>query len=127
MILGLGVDLVEVGRVARVLERHGERFLKRILTPEERLFVSKRAEPAQRVAAFFAAKEACLKALGTGLRGISWQEIEVGHKPSGKPFLVLKGRAQERFEALGGRAIHVSLSHERSHAVAVVIIEGEGR
>ncbi len=124
MILGVGVDLVEVSRIAQVLERYGDRFLKRVFTPQERLFVKDKAEVAQRLAAFFAAKEACLKALGTGLRGISWQEVEVGHEPSGRPFLTLRGRAQERFQALQGKRLHLSLSHERTHAVAIVIIEG---
>lgn len=127
MILGLGVDLVEVARIARLLEKYPHRFLQKILTASEQEFILQKAEKAQRVAAFFAAKEACSKALGTGLRGISWQEMEVRHQPSGKPELFLSGQARKRFLALGAQRIYLSLSHERNYAVAVVMIEGEGR
>ena len=127
MILGLGVDIVEVARMARVLERHGERFLERVFSPGEKELILARPEGPLSAAGFFAAKEACSKALGTGMKGISWQEIQVTHLPSGKPQLVLSGAAKRLFESLGGESIHLSLSHERTHAVAVVIIEGEGR
>ncbi len=126
MILGLGVDIVEVGRMARILKRYPKRFLERVFTQAERELILSRPESHLYAAAFFAAKEACSKALGTGLRGISWKEMEIGHHPTGKPFIVLKGRAQKRFQTMGGKSLHLSLSHERTHAVAVVIIEGEG-
>lgn len=125
MILGIGVDLVEVGRIRRILDRYGERFLRRVYTPRERALALSRQDPALYLAAAFAAKEAASKALGTGLRGVSWREMEVRHEANGKPYLIFSGRAQKRFEELGGKASYISLSHERSHAVAVVIIEGE--
>ena len=126
MVLGLGVDVVEIPRIERALARFGERFLRRILTAEEISWLAGRGNVPARVAAFFAAKEACAKALGTGLAGLSWQEMEVFHEASGRPGLRLSGAALERFLALGGQRAHLSLSHERKYAVAVVILEGEG-
>jgi len=126
MILGLGVDLVEVERIRQVFHRYGERFLKRIYPPGEIKLALSRPEPVLYLAAAFAAKEAASKALGTGLRGVGWREMEIRHEKSGKPYLVFYGRARKRFESLGGKTSHVSLSHERGYAVAVVIIEGEG-
>ncbi|OAG28441.1 holo-ACP synthase [Thermodesulfatator autotrophicus] len=124
MIKGLGIDLVEIPRIEKVLASYGERFLQRILTPEERKAISHKRYLAPYVAAYFATKEACSKALGTGLRGISWREMELLHEPSGKPFMRLYGRALERFKTLGAKRLHVSLSHERLYATAIVIIEG---
>ncbi len=124
MILGLGIDLVEVPRIEKVLSLYHRRFLDRILTEEEKKAISHKRYLPPYVAAYFAAKEACSKALGTGLRGVSWREMEVFHAPSGKPYMRLYGRALLRFSALGGKKIHVSLSHEKLYATAVVIIEG---
>ena len=125
MILGLGVDVVEIPRIEKALSRFGERFLKRILTAREISWLAGRGHFPARVAALFAAKEACAKALGTGLSGLSWQEMEVIHEESGRPVLRLSGAALRRFQALGGQRVHLSLSHERKYAVAVVILEGE--
>ncbi len=125
MILGLGIDLVEVERLRKVLSRYGQRFLHRVYTERERELALSRSDPALYLAAVFAAKEAASKALGTGLRGVGWRDMEVRHEPSGKPYLVFYGRAKRRFEALGALRSHVSLSHERGHAVAVVLLEGE--
>jgi len=125
MILGLGVDLVEINRIRFLLKHYGKRFLDRVYTPEETAFALRRSDPAPFLAAAFAAKEAASKALGTGLRGVSWREMEVCHHHSGKPYLIFHGRAKRRFQALGGVASHLSLSHEKNQAVAVVIIEGE--
>ncbi|AEH44234.1 holo-acyl-carrier-protein synthase [Thermodesulfatator indicus DSM 15286] len=123
MIIGLGIDLVEVPRIEKVLTKHQKRFLNRILTEKEKNAISRKRFIATYVAAYFATKEACSKALGTGLRGVSWKEMELLHEPSGKPFMRLHGRALERFKFLGGKRIHVSLSHERLYATAIVIIE----
>ena len=125
MILGLGVDLVEIDRIRYLLNHYGKRFLDRIYTPREATFAFRRSDPAPFLAAAFAAKEAASKALGTGLRGVSWREMEVCHHRSGKPYLVFHGRAKRRFQDLGGLSSHLSLSHEKNQAVAVVIIEGE--
>ncbi len=125
MILGLGVDLVEIERLRRVFSRYGQRFLDRVYTPAEQELALSRQDPSMYLAALFAAKEAASKALGTGLRGVGWREMEVRHEPSGKPYLVFYGRAKQRLISLGAVRSHVSLSHERSHAVAVVLLEGE--
>ncbi|NPA49344.1 MAG: holo-ACP synthase [Thermodesulfobacteria bacterium] len=125
MILGVGIDLVEVPRVEQILKKYPQRFLERVFTSGERAWLSECGLSPLRVAALFAGKEACSKALGTGLRGISWQEMEILHEPSGKPILKLHGRALSRFQTLGGRKLHLSLSHERQYATAIVILEGE--
>ncbi len=125
MILGLGIDVVEIDRIRYLLNHYGKRFLDRIYTSHEVTFAFRRSDPAPFLAVSFAAKEASSKALGTGLRGISWREIEVCHHNSGKPYLVFYGRAKRRFLALGGVSSHLSLSHEKNQAIAVVIIEGE--
>ena len=112
MILGLGTDLIETRRIEQSLARFGDRFLHRVFTPAEIL------------AARFAAKEAGAKALGTGIsRGVSWLEIEVRRNPGARPTLHWSGRALERAEALGGRAVHLSLTHGRELAMAVVVLE----
>ncbi len=125
MILGLGVDLVEIARIKAVLTKYPERFPQKVFTAAERNWLKSKLLSPERAAALFAAKEACSKALGTGLRGISWQEMEVFHEDSGRPRLKLTGNALKRFLALGGKGIHLSLSHEKGYALAVVIIEGE--
>ncbi len=126
MILGIGIDLVEMERIRRIVAHYGDRFLNRIFTHLEVQFAVSRADPVIHLAALFAAKEAASKALGTGIRGISWKEIEVRHKESGKPYLVFHGRARKRFETMGGVRSYLSISHEKTHTIAIVIIEGEG-
>ncbi len=125
MIIGIGIDLVEIERIRCVFIRYRERFLKRVFTHVEAQFAMKRADPAPYLAAVFAAKEAASKALGTGIRGISWKEMEVRHEKTGKPYLMFYGRAKKRFEGIGGIRAHLSLSHEKNNAIAIVIIEGE--
>lgn len=121
MIRGVGIDMIEVDRVRRILERHGERFMSRILSPRERESIH--GDPDQYLASRFACKEAAMKALGTGwARGVRWADIEVTNLPSGQPTLQFKGTAAGLFGASGGRA-HISLSHLRGYAVAVVILE----
>lgn len=123
MILGIGIDLVEVARVAAVASRHGDRFLRRMFTPLEVEKVHGGRE--QYLAARFAAKEAALKALGTGLGGgIRWVDVEVDNLSSGQPVLRLHGRALERAESLGASRYHISISHTADHALAQVVLEG---
>ncbi|MFO8240998.1 MAG: holo-ACP synthase [Dissulfuribacterales bacterium] len=123
MILGLGIDLVHIPRVEKALNRWGERFLSRVFTSEECLYCLKHRQPAQGLALRFAAKEACCKALGTGMRlGVAWRQMSISHKPSGKPVLNLSGCALKRAKDMGAGAWHVSLSHEGEYATAVVIM-----
>lgn len=121
MILKTGIDLIEIVRIQGVLERHGERFLKRVFTEMEILQCRGRAEA---LAVCFAAKEAASKALGTGIGPISWREVETLHKCSGEPYLVLHGAAKNIAEELGLTNWSVSLSHSRENAVAVVVAAG---
>ncbi|MEZ4552978.1 MAG: holo-ACP synthase [Dehalococcoidia bacterium] len=114
----VGVDMIETDRVRKVLERHPERFLTRVFTPEEVAFCRGRVPE---LAARFAAKEAVMKALGTGARSVGWREIEVLPDRRGKPLLYLYGGAAERAESIGLEAIDVSLSHLESFAIAVVV------
>lgn len=124
MIAGIGVDIVEVSRVAQALERQGDRFAARVFTPGEiaECWPSEQ-QRCRRLAARFAAKEAALKALGIGLRGVSWQEIEVVKDSLGKPSLRLTGRLAEIAAAQGVTAMHLSLSHCKEYALAQVVAE----
>lgn len=121
MILGLGTDIMEIDRFHQAVARHGERILKRLFTSEE-LTLCAGAE--HRLAARFAAKEALLKALGTGLRAVSWQEMGVLSDGLGAPCFRVTGRVEEALRAMGVARVHVSLSHSRSYVVAQVILEG---
>ena len=123
MIVGLGTDIVHIPRVASALERWGQRFLDRVFTPEEQAYCLGYARPEQNLAVRLAAKEACSKALGTGMRsGVAWRQMAVGHEPSGRPILHLSGAALARAKELGATGWQVSLSHEREYALAVVIL-----
>ena len=128
MIIGLGTDLCDIGRVAQTLARFGERFTHRLYTEQERLRAERRPERrADRYAQMFAAKEACSKALGTGFRkGVFWRDMEVVHLPSGKPTLSLSGGARARLQALtpsGFKALaDVTLTDESGLAQAVVVL-----
>jgi holo-[acyl-carrier protein] synthase len=124
MILGIGTDLAEVPRIRRSIERYGERFLKRVYTPFEAAYASRKANSAERFAARFAAKEAGMKAIGTGLRrGVTWRDFEVVNEPSGRPTLRLTGVARQIADSLGVRRISLSLTHTAEMAFAVVIVE----
>jgi holo-[acyl-carrier protein] synthase len=114
----VGVDIIEIERVQRVLDRHGERFLTRIYTVRERERYGRRT---QELAARFAAKEATMKALGTGVRGVRWRDIEVLPNRRGKPIIVLHETAKRRAELLGLTHWSVSLTHSRGDAMAIVI------
>jgi holo-[acyl-carrier protein] synthase len=127
MIIGLGSDLVDVRRIAKVIERHGERFLDRIYTPVERARAERRANKIETYAKRFAAKEACAKALGTGLRaGVFWRDMGVVNLSSGRPTMKLTGGALARLKAItpaGCEArIDISLTDEGPTAQAIVMI-----
>lgn len=123
MIVGLGIDMTELERIRQVHERFGRRFLAKFLAPGELVALPEKPRLSL-LAGRFAAKEAAAKALGTGFSGgIGPCEIEVVAAPSGAPGLVFHGAALERAARLGMRAAHLSISHERSHAVAVVVLE----
>ena len=121
--LSTGVDIIEIERIAGVLERYGHRFLHRIYTPGELEYC--RGRPSN-LASRFAAKEATMKALGTGVRGVGWKDIEVVRAPSGAPSIALHGRAKSRAEQLGVVEISVSMSDSRDNAVAFVVTRREG-
>ncbi len=124
MIVGTGVDLAEVPRIRQSIERFGARFTERIYTPAEIAYVERKANRYERYAARFAAKEAGMKAIGTGWRrGVRWQDFEVINLPSGRPTLRLHGKAAEYANRLGVRSISLSLTHTAAMAMAHVIFE----
>ncbi|MGB7758916.1 MAG: holo-[acyl-carrier-protein] synthase [Bryobacteraceae bacterium] len=124
MIVGTGVDLAEVPRVRHLIERYGRRFIERIYTPSEIAYVERKANRFERFAARFAAKEAGMKAIGTGWRhGVTWQDFEVANLPSGKPTLRLHGVAAQVAEKLGARRISLSLTHTAEYGLAHLILE----
>jgi holo-[acyl-carrier protein] synthase len=124
-ILGIGTDIIETLRIAHMIERHGELFIRRVYTDHEIAYCADKKAATQHYAGRWAAKEAVLKALGTGwIRGISWRDVEVRHKPGGGPVVALHGGAREVFERQGIHKMHVSISHCRSHATAYAIAEG---
>jgi len=126
MIIGVGIDIVSVQRVAELRTQEGERFLNRVFTRREVETAGSRARLDERLATRFAAKEAAMKALGTGWReGIHFTQIEVRKHQTGQPEILLSGQALQRAEELGVTRIHVSLTHDADRAVAVVIMEGD--
>lgn len=120
MKLTTGVDIIEIPRVRQLLERYGQRFLNRIYTPGEIGYC--RGRPPN-LAARFAAKEATMKALGTGVRGVGWKDIEVIRHETGAPSIELHGRAKQRAQRLGVLEISLSLSHSQEYAVAFVVMQ----
>jgi len=114
----IGVDIIEIPRIAQGIERFGERFLRRVYTEHE---VTAYRNRTSSLATRFAAKEAVMKALGTGMRGVGWHDIEILSTESGRPVVHLDGRALERFESLGLESMTVSLSDSREYAVAVAL------
>jgi holo-[acyl-carrier protein] synthase len=131
MIVGHGIDIMSTERIERAIRRHGERFLQRIYTGYERSIIERRGAYAGQICtAFWAAKEAAMKALGTGNRqGVRFRDIEIRHEPSGKPYIRLYGHSREHARRLEVDNIEVSLSHLDDNAVASVIFEklGSGR
>jgi holo-[acyl-carrier protein] synthase len=124
MIVGTGIDIAEVSRIGNSIERFGDRFLQRIFTAGERRYCDSKANRVERYAARFAAKEAAMKALGTGWNyGVRWQDCEVARQPGGRPTLVLHGKAAEFAAKLGVKNIALSLTHTEEQAMAQVILE----
>lgn len=125
MIVAIGTDLIEISRIRAAYERWGERFLRRVYTEEEIRYIMARADPAPSMASRFAAKEAGAKALGTGIaRGVHWRQIYVTRARGSAPTLNFTGRAGELFEKYGtGARVHLSLTHARDLAQAIVVIE----
>ena len=124
MIVGTGVDLCEVPRIKASVERFGARFIERIFTPAEIAYVQRKANKFERFAARFAAKEAGMKAIGTGWRhGVRWQDFEVTNLPSGKPTLRFHGAAAKHAERLGVRNVALSITHTAELGMAHVILE----
>jgi holo-[acyl-carrier protein] synthase len=124
MILGVGIDIIEVGRIQSSLEKFGERFTNRVLHPNEIAYCNSHRRPAPFVAARFAAKEAISKAFGTGIGAqLGWHDMEVGRKPSGEPYVILHGDGEKLLRERGGRVVLISLSHTQEHATAVAILE----
>jgi len=116
--------MVEVARIRAAVERFGDRFLSRVFTPEEVRYCISKANSAERLAARFAAKEAGMKAVGTGLRlGVTWHDVEVVRQPGGRPELRLTGKLADFAARLGCKHLHLSLSHTADHAIAFVILE----
>ena len=124
MIVGTGIDIVEVSRVEAAIARFGRRFLQRIFTDAEIRYCESKANRMERYAARFAAKEAGMKALGTGWSGgVAWRDLEVAREPGGRPTLALRGRAAQHAVRLGVKRTSLSVSHIATQAVAQVILE----
>ncbi|HEY3625148.1 MAG TPA: holo-ACP synthase [Terracidiphilus sp.] len=126
MIVGSGIDLVEIHRIQDTVDRHGARFLNKVFTPAEQAYCLRKRNAAESLAARFAAKEAGAKALGTGMsRGVTWLEIEVVREPGGRPALRFHGRAAEVARRLNARRAALSITHSRDFAMASVVLEDE--
>ncbi len=124
MIVGSGIDLCEVARIKDAIVRHGRRFLERVYTAREIAYAERKANLYERYAARFAAKEAGMKALGTGWRGgVGWRDFEVTNLPSGRPTLQFHGKASEIARQLGVENISLSITHTSTQAMAMVILE----
>lgn len=123
MIVGTGIDIIEVERIKRACQRVG--FLQRVYTDREREYFQTRGNNPQTIAGNFAIKEAVMKALGTGFGKVGWQDIEALRKEAGKPYVILHGRAASYLSKIGGVRVWVSISHIKELAVAQAIIEGE--
>ena len=125
MIIGTGIDLCEVDRMEKAIEAHyGRRLVERVFTPLEIAYAESKANKFERYAARFAAKEAGMKALGTGWRGgLTWRDLEVSNLPSGRPTLRLYGKAAEMAARLGVRQISLSITHAAAQAMALVVLE----
>lgn len=125
MILGTGIDLVEVTRIAASFAKFGERFANRILLPAEIAYCLSHKNPAPFLAARFAAKESVSKAFGTGIGAqLGWHDIEIRRKESGEPFVVLHGKGAELFALRGAKKLHLSLTHTENYAAATAVLEG---
>jgi holo-[acyl-carrier protein] synthase len=124
MIVGMGIDIVEVNRIAAVIDAQKERFLRRVYTLDEVAYCEQFKNRYERYAGRFAVKEAAMKALGTGWgRGVRWVDLEVGRERSGRPTLTLKGEARKIADRLGVKRIAISITHTAEQALAQVIFE----
>lgn len=124
MIVGIGIDLAEVDRIREAIERHGTRFVERIYTAREIAYAERKSNRYERYAARFAAKEAAMKAIGTGWkRGVRWRDFEVTNLPTGRPTLELHGVAAKIAESLGVRNIALSITHTAQQGMAIVVLE----
>jgi len=124
MIIGTGVDLVEIERLRKILERLKDRFMHRVFTEQEQQYCNEHRDPAPHYAARFAAKEALFKALGTGwAKGVTWLDVEVRRERQDAPFIRLSGEARRLSESMGATKVHLSLSHSDQWAIAMVILE----
>ena len=125
MILGIGIDIIEVARIAASLEKFGHRFGERILSRAEIEYCLGHRQPAPFVAARFAAKEAISKAFGTGIGAqLGWQDMEIAHRDSGQPYVILHGKGKSLFESRGAKSLHVSISHTEAYAAVTAVLEG---
>jgi holo-[acyl-carrier protein] synthase len=124
MIVGIGVDIVDVRRIRRDVERYGDRFARRVLGADELLEYARSSAKPRFLAKRFAAKEAFVKALGTGFRdGLTLRQIAIGHDALGKPFVICSGRVEEALRARGATLGHLSMSDEREYSLAIAILE----
>jgi holo-[acyl-carrier protein] synthase len=124
MIVGSGIDLVEIARIQQSVERYGQRFLDRVFTAAEQAYCLRKRKAAESLAARFAAKEAGAKALGTGIsQGVNWLEIEVVREPGGRPTLHFQGRAAQMAARLGAVRAALSITHTEQLAMASVVLE----
>lgn len=124
MIVGMGIDIIEVPRVEAAIARFGTRFVQRVFTDAEIRYCESKQNKFERFAGRFAAKEAALKAIGTGWkRGVAWRDVEVSREPSGKPTIAFSGKAAEFAKRLGVRRASISISHTAEQAIAQVILE----
>ena len=124
MMVGSGIDMVEIGRIQRSVDRYGERFLNRVYTPAEQAYCLRKRNAGESLAARFAAKEAAAKALGTGISyGVTWLEIEVVREPGGRPTIRFHGRARQIAERLHVRNSALSITHTAELAMATVLLE----
>lgn len=123
MILGTGVDIIEIDRIEKAASR--ERFINRVFSRAEKEYWQKMHCAAQTLAGAFAAKEAVAKAFGTGIGEISWQDIEILHTQNNQPYVALHGPARTQMEKMNAKNVHISISHCKQYAVAQAVLEGE--
>ena len=124
-VIGIGTDITECLRIAKMIERHGDLFINRVYTPQEISYCQRRKQVTEHFAGRWAAKEAVLKALGTGWRrGISWRDIEVVNEPGGRPTVRIYGGAKSVVDHLGITSVQISISHCRTHATAFAVATG---
>jgi holo-[acyl-carrier protein] synthase len=127
-VVGIGTDIIECLRIAQMIERHAEQFISRVYTEHEIQYCQSRKAATQHFAGRWAAKEAVLKAMGTGWRrGISWRDVEVRNESGGRPVIVLRGGARDVVDKLGIAQMLISISHCRSHATAFAVAVGSDR